>query len=134
MRKQLAGNAPLILRTSDGKEFRVPHPKVVLVGQHNLVIEDEEGMLEIIDPLHVVSIRPSGAQVRGPCLPRNGVVRKGVDWAGRPIRQAGGLRSLLSNVASRLRRLYQAKEPAGTERRHDEGRGGDDILPVGWQQ
>ena len=60
MRKQLVGNAPLIIRTSDGKEFRAPHPEFVLVGRHNLVIEDEQGLLDIIDPLHVVSIRPGG--------------------------------------------------------------------------
>jgi len=58
IRQQLVGNAPVIIRTSDGKEFRVPHPEFVLVGRHNIVIEDERGMLDIVDPLHVVSLRP----------------------------------------------------------------------------
>jgi hypothetical protein len=48
----------LIIRTSDGKGFSVPHPEFVLVGRHNIVIEDSGGLLDIIDPLHVVSIRP----------------------------------------------------------------------------
>ena len=58
IRRQLVGQKPLIIRTSDGKQFAVPHPEFVLVGRHNIVIEDETGLLDIIDPLHVVSIRP----------------------------------------------------------------------------
>jgi hypothetical protein len=58
IRQQLVGQGPLIIRTSDGKEFPVPHPEFVLIGRHNIVIEDTKGMLDIIDPLHVVSIRP----------------------------------------------------------------------------
>lgn len=27
------------------------------MGRHNVVIEDEQGLLEVIDPLHVISIR-----------------------------------------------------------------------------
>jgi hypothetical protein len=58
IRQQLVGQKPLIIRTSDGKVFPVPHPAFVLAGRHNIVIEDEKGLLDIIDPLHVVSIRP----------------------------------------------------------------------------
>jgi hypothetical protein len=58
IRQQLVGQKPLTIRTSDGKVFPVPHPEFVLVGRHNIVIEDEKGLLDIIDPLHVVSIRP----------------------------------------------------------------------------
>ena len=58
IRQQLVGQGPLIIRTSDGKEFPVPHPEFVLVGRHNIVIEDSKGLLDIIDPLHVVSLRP----------------------------------------------------------------------------
>lgn len=58
IRQRLTGNKPLAIRTSDGKEFIVPHPEFVLVGRHNIVIEDDKGLLDIIDPLHVVSIRP----------------------------------------------------------------------------
>jgi len=59
IRQQLVGQGPLVIRTSDGKEFPVPHPEFVLVGRHNIVIEDARGLLDIIDPLHVVSVRPS---------------------------------------------------------------------------
>jgi len=56
----------MIIRTSDGKEFRVPHPEFVLVGRHNVVIEDAKGLLDIIDPMHVVSIRPGTRRKTAP--------------------------------------------------------------------
>lgn len=59
IRQNLRGQGPFIIRTSDGKQFSVPHPEFVLVGRHNLVIEHPKGMLDIVDPLHVVSIRPA---------------------------------------------------------------------------
>lgn len=59
IRQQLVGQGPFLIRTSDGQEFPVPHPEFVLIGRHNLVIENAKGLLDIIDPLHVVSIRPS---------------------------------------------------------------------------
>lgn len=58
IRAQLTGQGPFLIRTSDGTEFPVPHPEFVWVGRHNIVIEDAKGLLDIIDPLHVVSIRP----------------------------------------------------------------------------
>lgn len=58
IRRQLSGAGPFLIRTSAGKEFTVPHPEFVLVGRHNLAVEDEEGVFDIIDPMHVVSIRP----------------------------------------------------------------------------
>lgn len=57
IRKRLRGQGPHVLRTSDGQVFTIPHPELVLVGRYNVVIEDEKGLLEVIDPLHVVSIR-----------------------------------------------------------------------------
>ena len=58
IRQQLTGRGPFIVRTTDGKEYLAPHSEFILVGHHNLVIETEDGLLDIIDPLHVVSIRP----------------------------------------------------------------------------
>ena len=57
IRKRLAGPGPFVLRTSDGKEFLVPHSEFVLIGRHNIVVEDSKGRLDIIDPMHVVSIQ-----------------------------------------------------------------------------
>ncbi len=59
IRQQLVGQGPFLIRTSDGKQFTVPHAEFVLIGRHNIVVEDANGLLDIIDPLHVVSIRPS---------------------------------------------------------------------------
>jgi hypothetical protein len=68
IRQNLSGRGPFVVRTSDGKEFSVPHSEFVLVGKHNVVVEQENGFLDIIDPLHVVSIRPIGKRK----IPRNG--------------------------------------------------------------
>ena len=45
-----------MVRTSDGENYTVLHPEFVLVGRHNLVIEDEQGGIDVIDPMHVVAI------------------------------------------------------------------------------
>jgi len=58
IRQQLVGQGPFVIRTSDGREFRVPHPEFVLIGRYNVVVEQKNGFLDIIDPLHVVFIRP----------------------------------------------------------------------------
>ena len=57
IRQHLVGRGSYVIRTSDGKVFPVPHPEFVLIGRRNIVIEDSKGFLDIIDPLHVVSIR-----------------------------------------------------------------------------
>jgi len=57
--KQLRRPGPLVVRTSDSKEFPVPHPEFVLIGRFNVAIEDEDGAFDIVDPLHIVSIRPT---------------------------------------------------------------------------
>ena len=58
IRQQLTGRGPFTIRTSDGKQFVVPHSESIMVGHHNLIIERTDGLLDIIDPMHVVSIRP----------------------------------------------------------------------------
>ena len=47
---------PFIVRTSYGEKYCVPHPEFVWVGRYNVVIEDEQGGTDVIDPLHVVEI------------------------------------------------------------------------------
>ncbi len=58
IRQQSRGSGTFKIRTSDGKEYSVPHPEFLLIGRHNIVIESASGLLDIIHPLHVVSIRP----------------------------------------------------------------------------
>jgi len=58
IRQHLTGQGPFLIRTSDGKQYRVPHPEFVLIGRYNIVVEHRNGFLDIFDPLHVVSVRP----------------------------------------------------------------------------
>jgi len=60
LRRRLSKAGPFIVRTSDGAEYIVRHPEFVLVGRYNLVIDDEDGGVDVIDPLHVVAIRRAG--------------------------------------------------------------------------
>jgi hypothetical protein len=62
--RQLRRPGPLVVRTSDGGEFPVPHPEFVFVGRFNVAIEDHAGAFDIIDPWHIVSIRPATRQKR----------------------------------------------------------------------
>ncbi len=64
IRKRLSKQGPFVVRTSDGQEYVVPHPEFVLVGRYNLILEEEDGGIEVIDPLHVVSIRRGPARKR----------------------------------------------------------------------
>jgi hypothetical protein len=61
IRKRLSKEGPFVVRTSDGQEYSVPHPEFVWVGRYNLVIEDEEGGIDVIDPIHVVAIHRAGS-------------------------------------------------------------------------
>ena len=61
IRHRLKEKGPHVLRTSDGHEYPVPHPEFVLVGRRNIVVEEANGFINIIDPLHVVAIRKGPA-------------------------------------------------------------------------
>lgn len=56
IRKRLSKEGPLIVKTSDGEQYLVRHPEFVWVGRYNVAIEDDEGGLDVIDPLHIVAI------------------------------------------------------------------------------
>jgi len=59
IRHHLASGEGAIIRTSDGQQYAVAHPEFVLIGKHNVVVEHPNGYLDIIAPLHIVSIRPT---------------------------------------------------------------------------
>jgi hypothetical protein len=59
IRQQLASGKGAVIRTSDGRRYDVAHPEFVLIGRRNVVVEHPNGYLDIIDPLHIVSIRPA---------------------------------------------------------------------------
>jgi hypothetical protein len=57
IRDRLQKAGPHLIRTSDGNDYRVEHPEFVMVGRFNIVIEQPDGILDVIDPVHIVSIR-----------------------------------------------------------------------------
>ena len=58
IKKQTSGAGPFIIRTSDGKEYHAPHSEFIGFTRHYMMVEDANGVLDIIDPMHVVAIRP----------------------------------------------------------------------------
>ena len=60
IKQQLTGVGPFVIRTSDGKQYTAPHSEFIGITRHYVMVEDAKGALDIIDPLHIVSIRPAG--------------------------------------------------------------------------
>jgi hypothetical protein len=59
-RRLTNGFRPFVLRTSDGREFPVPHKEFVFLTKRSVIIADEEGYVDILDPLHITSVREVG--------------------------------------------------------------------------
>jgi len=58
IRKRVRGGfRPFVLRTSDGREYEVPHPEFIAIGKHDLAVVDKDGDIDILDPLHIVSLK-----------------------------------------------------------------------------
>lgn len=58
IRKRLGrGFRPFVLRTSDGREFEVPHPEFIALGKFDVAVVDSEGDINLLDALHIVSIK-----------------------------------------------------------------------------
>jgi hypothetical protein len=58
IKKQTTGPGPFIIKTSDGKEYTAPHGEFIGFTKHYIYVEDAEGGVDILDPLHVVAIKP----------------------------------------------------------------------------
>lgn len=57
IRKQLTGGfRPFVIRTSDGREFDVPHPEFIAVGKGDIAVVDKDGDINVLDSLHIVSL------------------------------------------------------------------------------
>jgi hypothetical protein len=50
------GFRPFILHLSDGRTFNIAHPEFILVGKEVAVVLRDDGLVETLDPLHIVSI------------------------------------------------------------------------------
>jgi hypothetical protein len=50
------GFKPFALHFSDGREFKVPHPEFILVGKGVVAVLRDDGLVETLDTLHIVSV------------------------------------------------------------------------------
>jgi hypothetical protein len=58
IRKRLTGGfIPFAIRTSGGEKFRVPHREFVFVTSKRVVVADQRGLVNVLDPMHIVSIQ-----------------------------------------------------------------------------
>jgi len=66
IRQRLSGGfRPFCLRTSDGHEYAVRHPELVLIGRHTLAVLDADGEIATLDPLHIVALKDLPAKKNG---------------------------------------------------------------------
>jgi hypothetical protein len=59
IRQRVSGGGfhPFALRTSDGREYAVRHPEMVLVAPRSLAVLDRDGEIVTVDALHIVAIK-----------------------------------------------------------------------------
>jgi hypothetical protein len=67
IRQRVSGGGfqPFALRTSDGREYAVRHPEMVLVAPRSLAVVDREGEIVTIDALHIVAIKNLRVRTNG---------------------------------------------------------------------
>ena len=66
IRKKLSGGfQPFLIRTSDGRELEVPHPEFIAVGKYEVAVVDKKGDIDLLDPLHIVSIKSLSGRNKG---------------------------------------------------------------------
>lgn len=56
---------PFIIRTSDGRELPVPHKEFIFLTNRSVLVADKEGYVDILDPLHIASIREASSLPTG---------------------------------------------------------------------
>ena len=59
IRQRVAGGGftPFAVRTSDGLEYAVRHPEMILIAPRSLALVDSDGEIGTLDPLHIVVIK-----------------------------------------------------------------------------
>ncbi len=67
IRQRVSGGGfhPFALRTSDGREYPIRHPEMVLVAPRSLAVVDRDGEIVTIDGLHIVAIKNLRARTNG---------------------------------------------------------------------
>jgi hypothetical protein len=67
VRKRLtSGFQPFLIRTSDGREFKVPHPEFIALGKYAVAVTDDEGVINTIALLHIASLKDLPVRGRKP--------------------------------------------------------------------
>ncbi len=51
------GFKPFAVRTSDGHEYAVRHPELILIAPHSLAVVDDDGVIVTLDPVHLVALK-----------------------------------------------------------------------------
>ena len=59
------GFHPFALRTSDGREYAVRDPEMVLVAPRSLAVVDRDGEIATLDALHIVAIKNLRVRTNG---------------------------------------------------------------------
>ena len=58
IRKRITnGFQPFVIRTSDGREFKVPHPEFIMLAKYAVAVVDEDGDVNTIAYFHIASIK-----------------------------------------------------------------------------
>ena len=67
IRQRISGGGfhPFSLRTTDGREYPVRHPEMVLVAPRSLAVVDREGEIVTLDAMHMVAIKNLRARANG---------------------------------------------------------------------
>ena len=67
IRKRITGGfQPFVIRTSDGREFKVPHPEFIMFAKYAVAVVDDEGDINTISLLHIASIKDLVAHGKKP--------------------------------------------------------------------
>ncbi len=67
IRHRISGGGfhPFSLRTSDGREYAVRHPEMVLVAPRSVAVVGPDGEIVTLDALHIGAIRNLRAKANG---------------------------------------------------------------------
>jgi len=61
IRKRLSnGFVPFVIKTTDAREYPVPHREFIMVTNRSVVVADTEGYVDILYPNHIVALREAG--------------------------------------------------------------------------
>ena len=59
------GFQPFTIRTSDGRQYPVRHPEMVLIAPRSIPVVDRDGEIVTVDALHIAAIKNLRTHVSG---------------------------------------------------------------------